>query len=144
MLAMKTVIDIPEDDVVRLLQTSVAHSQKDQSADDDAMQIDTTPTTNVPTVDTVLPLCVTYTMSAPALRLALRQHLRDAGDLLAVLQILNQWIDAYCDDSVPLLPERTKRDAHGALLPVYDETKHKAALPPLDAVRRIFSPYLSF
>ncbi|KIP07738.1 hypothetical protein PHLGIDRAFT_127500 [Phlebiopsis gigantea 11061_1 CR5-6] len=133
LLSLKTVMDIPEADVIGLLHTSISAPRQKQ-ADDNAMQVDaTTPDTFVPSLQTVLALCVTYTMSAPALRLAIRQHLPDAAELTVVLQALHEMVNAWCDEDVLLLPDRTKKDPHGALVPVIEE-KQKGALPPLDKV----------
>ncbi|GJE84877.1 hypothetical protein PsYK624_009530 [Phanerochaete sordida] len=132
MLALKTVIDVPESDVAVLLQSSAAAARRTQS-DENAMQVDAAADSSVPALSSVLALCTTYTMSAPALRLAIRQHLSDAAELTAVLQVLHQWINTWCAEDVALLPERTKKDLHGALVPVLEQ-KQKGTLPPLDKV----------
>lgn len=133
MLSLKTVIDVPETDVVSLLHSSAAAARQ-KHADDSVMQIDATADSSVPALTSVLSLCTMYTMSAPALRLAIRQHLSDAAELTAILQMLNEWIDTWCAEDVALLPERTKKDLHGALIAVLEE-KEKSALPPLEKVR---------
>lgn len=135
MLALKTVVDIPEADVISFLHASASASLQKQ-ADDNAMQVDTAAPADgaVPALPAVLALCTTYTMSAPALRLALRQHLPGAAELTAVLEVLAGWVAAWCDADVPLLPERTKKDAHGALVAVL-EPPQPGALPPLEKVR---------
>ena len=133
LLSLKTVMDIPESDVVGLLRTPITSSQQKRT-DDSAMQVDVAVDASVPSLQTVLALCVTYTMSTPALRLAIRQHLPDAAELTIVLQALHEMVNAWCAEDVLLLPERTKKDPHGALVPVIEE-KQKGALPPLDKVR---------
>ena len=100
-LALKTVIDVPEDDVVLLLHASAAAARK-KTSDDNAMQVDAPADSSIPALPSVLALCVTYTMSAPALRLAIRQHISDAGELTLILQILKQWIDTWCEEDVSL------------------------------------------
>lgn len=132
-LAMKTVIDIAEGEVMSLLHDSAAAARQ-KTADENAMQVDASADPSVPSLSSVLSLCVTYTMSAPALRLAIRQNLSDAAELTIVLLVLKEWIDAWCVEDVQLLPERTKKDLHGALVAVIEE-KQKAALPPLEKVR---------
>lgn len=135
LLALKTVMDISEGDVMALLHTSAAAARQ-RKPDEDAMRVDAASDSSMPSLQSVLSLCVTYTMSAPALRLAIRQHLRDAAELTVILQVLNEWINTWCAEDVPLLPKRTKKDLHGALVPVLEE-KQKGALPPLDKVRDI-------
>lgn len=131
LLALKTVIDIPEGDVMAFLHTSASTARQKQK-DDNAMQVDATSDSAIPSLFAVLSLCVSYTMSAPALRLAIRQHLPDAAELVAILRVLNEWIDAWCAEDVHFLPERTKKDLHGALVPVLE--KQKGAIPPLERV----------
>ena len=133
MLAMKTVIDLSEAEVMSLLQASAAATQR-RVTDESAMQIDAVADSSVPALPVVLSLCVTYVMSAPALRLAIRQNISDAAELNAILQVLKGWIDAWCNEDVQLLPTRTKKDLHGAIIAVFED-KQKAALPPLEKVR---------
>ena len=104
-----------------------------EQLDENAMQVDAVADAPTPSLHSVLSLCATYTMSAPALRLAIRKHLPDAAELTTVLRVLNEWIDAWCVEDVYLLPEKTKKDLHGALVPVFQE-KQKSVLPPLDKV----------
>lgn len=129
MLALKTVIDVPESDVISLLHSSAVVARQMRS-DDSAMQVDAAADSSIPPLPSVLSLCTTYTISAPALRLAIRQHLSDAAELTVILHVLSEWIDAWCAEDVSLLPERTKKDLHGALVPILEE-KQKGALPPL-------------
>ena len=131
-LALKSVIDIPESEVMSLLHASAAVSRQ-TAADENAMQVDAPGNSSIPTLPTVLALCVTYSMSAPALRLAIRQKVPDAAELTAILQVLKEWIDAWCAEDVQLLPQRTKKDSHGALIAAVDE-KQKGSMPPLEKV----------
>lgn len=139
MLALKTVIDVPESDVVSLLHSSVVVARQMQS-DDNAMQVDAATDSSIPPLSSVLSLCTTYTMTAPALRLAIRQQLSDAAELTAILQTLCEWIDAWCAEDITLLPERTKKDLHGALVPALEE-KQKGALPPLEKASTQCDPF---
>ena len=97
------------------------------------MQVDGTPAANEPPpLPVLLAHVVTSPVSAPALRLAIRKHLRDAEDLTCVLQVLVGWLEAWTAQDVALLPIRTTKDPHGATVPVIEETKVDA--PPVDKV----------
>ena len=76
---------------------------------------------------------ILYPVSLPALRIALRTHLRDADALTYVLSLLIGWLDQWTAEDVALLPEETTKDAHGALVPVYPASKLE--IPPMDKVR---------
>lgn len=102
-LAIKTVRDIPEADLMSVLNASVVQHRRAQPGDE-AMQVDS----GVPLPSAVLSLCVSYAVSLPALRLALRQHLRDADELTYLLQILAGWLATWTAADVSLLPSRDK------------------------------------
>ncbi len=129
-LALKTVVDLSEADIVSLIQVFVsAHGENSEGA----MQVDESTSVAVPSLPSVLSLCLSYPTSAAALRLAIRQQLRDSKDLTCILQILSGWLDSWCEDDVQLLPERTKKDLHGALVPVLED-KRKDTVPPVNNV----------
>lgn len=144
LVALKSVIDIPEDNLVSLLSVAVgisARKGKNSSANDSAMDVDAGSDSSTPALSAVLPLCVNYSTSAAALRLAFRQRLNDADALISVLEMLLEWLRSYSEDEPQLLPERTKKDLHGALIPAFEEKKNrKNMLPPLEKVR--FPRYL--
>jgi hypothetical protein len=137
-LAVKTVTDIPEDHLISLLSAAVTtprQQEKQPLTDDSAMNVDVSAEPSTPSLSSILPLCVTYPTTAPALRLALRSHLSDAKALTLVLGGLADWLNSYVEEEPQLLPEGTKKDLHGALVPVYEEKKkRKHRLPPLDKV----------
>lgn len=153
--ALKTVNDIPEDHLVSFLSATIPTPRQREKlplTDEQAMDVDSLPptaTSNInsstppPPLSTVLALCITYPTSAPALRLAIRTHLNDASALTSVLQVLVEWVRGYVEEEERrFLPEGTKRDAHGALVPVdaekEKERKEKRKAPGLQKVRRCF------
>lgn len=141
--AVKNVNDIPEDHLMAFLSATVPTTTTTTSrqreklpltqTDDLAMDVDPLPPTATtthanssppPPLPTVLALCVTYSTSAPALRLAIRSHLSDAQALTSVLDVAVEWVRGYVDEERRFLPEGTKRDLHGALVP-FDGEKEK-------------------
>ncbi|KAL6309768.1 hypothetical protein BKA93DRAFT_850203 [Sparassis latifolia] len=136
MLALRTVTDIPEDDMIALLSKVVQSHEQSVSAGEDAMQIDSVVPANtagLPALPTYLALCVTYSTSPAALRVALRRHLSDAADLVPVLAVLDGWLARWGKEEVHLLPDCIKKDAHGVLVPLYS-AHEPADLPPQDKV----------
>ncbi|PSR73431.1 hypothetical protein PHLCEN_2v10723 [Hermanssonia centrifuga] len=147
-LALKTVVDLSEADVVSLIQVFVSAHCENKPSSEGAMQVDESTSVAVPSLPSVLSLCLSYPTSAAALRLAIRQQLRDSKDLTCILQILSGWLDSWCEDDVQLLPERTKKDLHGALVPVLED-KRKDTVPPVNNVLAFLqtlldSSYLTF
>ena len=138
-LALKAVNDIPEDHLVSFLSISVTTPRQREKlplTDDSAMEVDDGPLdSSKPTLSAILPLCVTYPTSAPALRLALRTHLSDAAAVTSILEVLAEWLRSYVEEEPQLLPQGTKKDLHGALIPLYqDKRKRKDRLPPSEKV----------
>lgn len=139
MLALRAVIDIPEDDLAILLRIAAGASrmkEKQTATKKSAMDVDDETGSAIPALSAVLPLCVTYPSSTAALRLAFRQRLNDAGALMAVLQLLLEWLHAHSQEERQLFPEETKKDLHGALIPIFLEKQRKQnTLPSLEKVR---------
>ncbi|KAI0939855.1 hypothetical protein AcV5_001129 [Taiwanofungus camphoratus] len=134
-LAMQTVSDISEADIIALLHRVVEAHRKSHSSSsvaENAMEVDFV-STDLPSLPAFLSQVVRYPMSSSALRVALRQHLADAEDLICVLTVLDVWIEARCSEEVRLLPDQVKKDLHGVPIPLYTERK-KDDLPPLDKV----------
>ncbi|KAI0751088.1 hypothetical protein C8Q80DRAFT_1099341 [Daedaleopsis nitida] len=121
-LAMRTVTDLPEDDIMSLLKQVVAAHLRTAAADEDAMQVDSAsvPSTT-PALSTFLAQCVVYP-STPALqRTAIRKHLPDAADLTPVLDILDKWI--------------VQQTADGALATsLTDRPEQPTDVPPVDKI----------
>lgn len=132
---MQTVSDISEADIIALLHRVVEAHRKSHSSSsvaENAMEVDFV-STDLPSLPAFLSQVVRYPMSSSALRVALRQHLADAEDLICVLTVLDVWIEARCSEEVRLLPDQVKKDLHGVPIPLYTERK-KDDLPPLDKV----------
>lgn len=142
LIGLKAIIDVPEDDLVAFLGVvlgSPRQREKQRMSDNSAMDVDFTAATasdsSILSLASVLPLCVTYSTSVGALRVAIRRHLSDAEALTSVLVVLARWLRAHSEEDEQLLPERTKIDVHGALLPAHEEKKkRKHMLPPVDKV----------
>ncbi|PIL37421.1 hypothetical protein GSI_01115 [Ganoderma sinense ZZ0214-1] len=117
-LAMGSVTDLPENDIVSLLAQIVkVHA----SSDDNAMQVDSAPApTAAPTLPAFLAQCVVYPFTPALQRTAIRKHLPDAADLVPVLTIIDGWIVQHTADD--------------ALLSASDNTVEAASLPPLEKV----------
>lgn len=136
-LALKSVIDIPENDIISFLHDVISSQPKTQQ-DGDTMQIDVPTDAAISPVSDLLALCVTYPTSAAAMRVALRKHIREADELIAILAILVDWIEAWCGEEEKFLPEEAKKGEHDVLIPVVEENKSDER-PPLDKVYEIFS-----
>lgn len=80
----------------------------------------------MPTLTTYLSLCVQYSTSPAPLRVAIKEKLSDAVQLMAVLETLDGWIEQWSER------EQTpgKRGFEG----------DKDGLPPLEKVKCLFSP----
>ncbi|KAM5534801.1 hypothetical protein V8D89_011517 [Ganoderma adspersum] len=120
-LAMSSVTDLPENDIISLLgQVVKAHA----SSDDNAMQVDSAPaSTAAPALPTFLEQCVVYPFTPALERTAIRKHLPDAADLVLILEVIDGWIVQHTADD--------------ALLSTSDNTNNAtdaAGAPPLDKV----------
>jgi hypothetical protein len=118
LLALRTVRDIPELDMVALLHAVVVADRQAPLVDIDSMQVDvpTAPSsTSIPSLIEFLAPCVSYTCSAPTLRIAFRQHLREAEDVLSVLSVLDDWLERWHGRDMPLIgdPSQAKQDPAG-------------------------------
>ncbi|EMD40538.1 hypothetical protein CERSUDRAFT_111138 [Gelatoporia subvermispora B] len=134
-LAMEAVSDVPEDDMISLLAQVVAAHRSKQPVSEDAMQVDSTPAAagDVPLLPSFLALCVAYSTTPAALRLALRKHLPEAEDLTVVLGLLGSWIERWGSEEETLLPENVTKDARGVPIPVF-APQEKRDIPPLQKV----------
>ena len=102
MLALKTVIDIPEQDMVLILHDVIRDTST--RVPNDAMQIDSA---MMPALTDVLSLCVDYPISAPSFRLSIHRQIREADELNVLLEILLGWMQRWCsEDVVCLLPAK--------------------------------------
>lgn len=88
------VFDLPEGDVLALLREVADHHRK---TDEDAMQVDSVAvasTSDIPPLPEFLALCVSMPSSPAPLRVAMRDHLKPVENVVAVLQVLEEWIEA--------------------------------------------------
>jgi hypothetical protein len=103
-LALKNVIDITESDIMALLKLAIdAHRRRDPNS----MEVDAAPaasSTAIPPLSTILAACIDYPTSPAALRVAFRQHLRDAEDVIAIMGVLENWITAWHEQPSQLGP----------------------------------------
>lgn len=101
--ALQNVPDIPETDLVRLLSDVVTSHRQRRSPDDNEMQVDD----RTPSLAHFLYTFVNYATSPPMLRLALKQHLTDARDVVCVLEVLEGWVKRWGAKTLDL---ETNRD----------------------------------
>ncbi|KAG8763385.1 hypothetical protein FRC12_008572 [Ceratobasidium sp. 428] len=80
--ALQHVPDIPEDEIIATIQDLLILSHTDSS----------NPLTNSPTLQNGLAHVLAYPTSPAPLRLALRNHLRDAEDIEHILKIIDAWL----------------------------------------------------
>ncbi|KAI0347456.1 hypothetical protein BDW22DRAFT_1351894 [Trametopsis cervina] len=137
LLAIKAVVDLPESDLMALLcftAKTPRQLEKQPATDQSAMDVDITTSPGDLSLASLLPLCVTYRTTASALRLAFRKQFGDAAALTSVLEALAGWLRSYAEEGPQLLPEGTKKDLHGALIPKYEEKQKNCGLPPLEKI----------
>ena len=97
------------------------------------MDVDTTSDSDFPSLPRILALVVTYPVTAPTMRLAIKKHLQDADELDALLTVIVRWVEVWCSEELSLLPEQAKKDDRGVMMPVY-ANKSRTDLPPLQKV----------
>jgi hypothetical protein len=131
-LALKNVQDVSEADVMQVLKAVVTH-HRDSEADANAMQIDSVPT-DIPPLPNFLLLCVSYKMSPRAMQLAMRQHLRDAADIVCVLEVLENWLSVWGTKDVPLLPDENNVKKLGGVYVLMPSEDKESDLPSLEKV----------
>lgn len=144
-LALQNVKDIPEVDIVTCLHYIIAVYQPRNTTNQNVMDVDTgSAALKPPTLAQFLVLCVKYDSSTAALRLAFRQKLCDAEDVLAVLEVLEQWMLRWSQKASKLAvaSKQTKKNEHGVVVPVLQPLGAKSDPPPQDKVRQICQPRL--
>ncbi|KAI0322531.1 hypothetical protein OF83DRAFT_1093764 [Amylostereum chailletii] len=119
--ALQTVIDIPEDHLLAFLRSAVLSHAK--PSNDDAMEVDSA--SGGMALREATALCVRYTMSAPALSLAFRQKLPEAENIVAVLEVLDEWLQGLSSQDKTLFPPTGK--TKGA-------SKSNDGIPALDKI----------
>jgi hypothetical protein len=99
------------------------------------MQIDSTPS-DLPSLANFLSSCVLYATSPAPLRLAIRQHLPDAEDLICVLEALSGWVARAHSMSIELLPTDVVKNARGITV-AKPLTAKRPNGPPLEKVNTL-------
>ncbi|KAI0722363.1 hypothetical protein C8T65DRAFT_704869 [Cerioporus squamosus] len=131
-LAMRTVSDLPESDVMALLAQVVAAHRRTalSTTDENAMDVDANPAPagSPPALPTFLAQCVVYPYTPSLQRIALRKHLADAADLAPVLEVLDKWIVQHTADDALLSASAPTPTS----TPTFAEAE--AGLPPLDKI----------
>lgn len=112
--AFDTVSDLPESDILLPLP-QIIRSQNPTHSSSNAMEVDSSTDPGMPSLAVYLAACVRYTTSAAPLRLAVKEKLSDAEELMSVLEILNTWIEEWAGkeqipDSKSKRPEDVKAD----------------------------------
>jgi hypothetical protein len=135
-LALRNVVDVPESDVISLLKLAVDASR--QSATHE-MDVDITSTvsspTAIPSLPTILAACTNYTTSPAALRLAFNEKLGEAEDVVAVMGVLDSWMETWHDRPVPLGPSisELRKNEQGIYIST-ESTTDEGGLPSMDKV----------
>lgn len=105
------------------------------------MQVDST-ASDLPALPHFLSACICYSTSPAALRMAICQHMRQAEDVLCVVQVLDDWITKWGQTPVKLLPNKKEvsMNEHGVPVVKQKEKSERKDLPPLNKVCRIRLP----
>ncbi|KAI5898052.1 uncharacterized protein SCHCODRAFT_02610985 [Schizophyllum commune H4-8] len=132
--------DIPETELIEALAHVIA--LKPAAPDANAMQVDTPTTTtpDTPTLPTFLALCVAYTSSQSALRVAIRRALADAPAVLATLDVLQGWLARHAgmrSAGLAPAPSKAKRKQKSALT-----STSATLLPDLPSLLRFLTALL--
>ncbi|KAG6844894.1 hypothetical protein H0H93_016322, partial [Arthromyces matolae] len=138
-LALVKVIDLSEAEIMESLQFVITrHRATSAPQDDNAMEVDSV--TDTPPVSTFLSLCVSYTITPPALRAAIRRSLNEAEDIFVVLKLLDSWVKQWSNRDVRLLPSKRDlgKNAHGAVV-LKEKEKGKEGASDLPSLSSILS-----
>ncbi|KAJ7460953.1 hypothetical protein B0H11DRAFT_2315486 [Mycena galericulata] len=126
------VMDLVESDMIFILQFVVECSRTMDGTD--AMEVDPPALGAVPKLPTFLDACVRYNTSPAMLRAAMQQHMHQAEDVLAVLEVLDEWVGACKNAEVIALPMKKSlgKNEHGVTVLMDGWRKEGAgAQPPL-------------
>ncbi|KAK0491504.1 hypothetical protein IW261DRAFT_1438088 [Armillaria novae-zelandiae] len=135
-MSLKKVSDLLEVEIVDSLRYIIARHRQEKS--DDAMQVDSITPLNadIPSLPQFLSLCVQYSCSPAALRLAIRRCLPEAEDLVCLLNVLEGWLAQWAGRDFRLMPSKkvVEKNEKGVL--VADIVVHEkgADLPPMNDI----------
>lgn len=137
-LALRSVLDIPETEIIDCLHVIVRRYRQNELAPDaDAMQVDSASLiSDIPALRPFLASCVTYATTPAALRVAMRRSLQDADDLLPVVKVLEMWVNQWVKRDVKLLPSKKEvsKNEHGVQVLKVKGKEVNKDLPPFDKV----------
>ena len=121
--------------MISLLHTVIKH-HRGSAAAEDAMQVDSVSSGPVPALPVFLFTCVSYATSPAPLRLALRQHMPAAEDVMVVLEVLDGWISEWNAFSLKLVPSMVVKNPKGVTI-ARPQRIVKAGTPLLHLVRAL-------
>lgn len=98
MLAFRSVVGISEDEMMSLVKC-IIDTQRKREMNSEAMQVDSSEPW-IPPLETCLSVCISYTFTPIAMRLAIRKHLSDARDLVTILGTLDGWLYGGTEDQM--------------------------------------------
>jgi hypothetical protein len=90
---LRHVRDVPETELVALLQKIISLHRVPANADADAMQLDTSQ--HIPTLRSILSLVVSYPISKAPLRQALKKQMPDVEDVVILLDVFASWTEEW-------------------------------------------------
>ncbi|OCB87528.1 hypothetical protein A7U60_g5433 [Sanghuangporus baumii] len=119
------VVDLPETELLRLLCIIVKH-HRDRPVEGKGAVTSDKPRKmrardehwhEIPSVKRFLACLVDYPATQAAWRTGLRQHFADIDDLMTLLAILDEWMDAYATKGLPVGLGKTSLNEHGVPVP---------------------------
>ncbi|KAK0207011.1 hypothetical protein DFS33DRAFT_1255556 [Desarmillaria ectypa] len=135
-MAFKKVPDLLEVEIVDPLRYIITRHRQEKS--DNAMQVDgiTPLNADIPSLPQFLSLCVQYSCSSAALRLAIRRCLPEAEDLVCLLDVLEGWLAQWAGRDVRLIPSKKVVEKNDKGVLVADTAVHEkgADLPPMNDI----------
>ncbi|KAL4076358.1 hypothetical protein J3A83DRAFT_4226738 [Scleroderma citrinum] len=98
MLALRSIVGISEDEMISSVKYIIG-AQRKRETNLEVMQVDSSEPW-MPPLEMCLSACVSYNFTPVAMRLAIRKHLTDARDLVAILQTLERWLHGGTEDQM--------------------------------------------
>lgn len=89
MLALRSVVDVLEDEMMSLVKF-VCNLRRKKGSNPEAM-VDSAEIW-IPPLETVLSTCISCDFSSAAMRLAIRKHISDERDLVMILETTESWL----------------------------------------------------
>ncbi|EJD01356.1 uncharacterized protein FOMMEDRAFT_147908 [Fomitiporia mediterranea MF3/22] len=123
------VVDLPENELIRLLQLVVKHHRNQATPDDDIMLVDKPkkksrgPWNEIPSVITFLTRVVDCPAAPAAWRVALREHFADVENLMVLLTICDEWLRVFTEKDLSLALGEVSLNEHSIPVPVQPKAK---------------------